>query len=221
MAIISFPPVEIANEDGLLAFGGDLEVSSLLMAYEKGIFPWPISEEYPLAWFSPDPRGILRFENLKISSSLKKILKQKRFEVKFNHDFTSVIMGCRETHSRNHLSTWITEEIIEGYINLFLAKHAYCVETYLEGKLAGGIYGVNIGGYISGESMFHTESNASKVALVSLMEHLQKLKIGWIDTQTVSPFIKTMGGINIPRIQYLKILNVALRKKSPKNLFIE
>ena len=221
MAIISFPPLEIANEDGLLAFGGDLEVSSLLMAYKKGIFPWPISEEYPLAWFSPDPRGILKYEDLKISSSLKKILKQKRFEVKFNNDFPSVILGCRETHSKNNRTTWITEEIIQGYINLFFANHAFSVETYLNGKLVGGIYGVHIGGYFSGESMFHTESNASKVALVSLMEHLQKFKIGWIDTQTVSPFIKTMGGINIPRITYLKILGAALRKKSPQNLFME
>lgn len=219
MAIISFPPIEKANEDGLLAFGGDLEVSSLLMAYKQGIFPWPISEEYPLAWFSPNPRGILRYEDLNISTSLKKILRQKKFEIKFNHDFPSVIIGCRNSHQKNNQSTWITEEIILAYINLFFSQYAYSVETYLEGKLVGGIYGVQIGCLITGESMFHIESNASKVALVHLMEHLHKFKIDWIDTQTVTPFIKTMGGTTIPREEYLKMLKLALKRKPPKNLF--
>jgi leucyl/phenylalanyl-tRNA---protein transferase len=221
MAIISFPPVDKATEDGLLAFGGDLEVSSLLMAYKQGIFPWPISPEYPLAWFSPNPRGILRYEDLKISTSLKKILRQKRFEIKFNHDFPSVILGCKEAHQKDNYSTWITEEIILAYINLFFSGHAYSIGTYIGEKLVGGIYGVKIGCLITGESMFHLESNASKVALVHLMEHLHKFKIDWIDTQTVTPFIKTMGGITIPREEYLKMLKLSLRRKDPKNLFIQ
>jgi leucyl/phenylalanyl-tRNA---protein transferase len=219
MAIISFPPVENATEDGLLAFGGDLELSSLLMAYKQGIFPWPISQEYPLAWFSPDPRGILRYKDLNVSSSLKKILKKNKFEVKFNHDFPSVIIGCKEAHQRNGHSTWITEEIILAYINLFFSNYAYSVETYLEGRLVGGIYGVQIGCLVTGESMFHLESNASKVALVYLMEHLNLFKIDWIDTQTVTPFIKTMGGSTILRKEYLMMLKEALRRKNPKGLF--
>jgi leucyl/phenylalanyl-tRNA---protein transferase len=219
MAIISFPPVENATEDGLLAFGGDLELSSLLMAYKQGIFPWPISQEYPLAWFSPDPRGILRYKDLNVSSSLKKILKKNKFEVKFNHDFPSVIIGCKEAHQRNGHSTWITEEIILAYINLFFSNYAYSVETYLEGRLVGGIYGVQIGCLVTGESMFHLESNASKVALVHLMEHLNLFKIDWIDTQTVTPFIKTMGGSTILRKEYLTMLKEALRRKNPKGLF--
>lgn len=219
MAIISFPSVENATEDGLLAFGGDLELSSLLMAYKKGIFPWPISPEYPLAWFSPDPRGILRYKDLNVSSSLKKILKKNKFEVKFNHDFPSVIIGCKEAHQRNGRSTWITEEIILAYINLFFSKYAYSVETYLEGRLVGGIYGVRIGCLVTGESMFHTESNASKVALIHLMEHLKLFKIDWIDTQTVTPFIKTMGGTTISRKEYLTMVKAALRRKNPINLF--
>ena len=219
MAIISFPSVENATEDGLLAFGGDLQLSSLLLAYKKGIFPWPISQEYPLAWFSPDPRGILRYKDLNVSSSLKKILKKNKFEVKFNHDFPSVITGCKEAHQRNGHSTWITEEIILAYINLFFSKYAYSVETYLEGRLVGGIYGVRIGCLVTGESMFHIESNASKVALVHLMEHLKQFKIDWIDTQTVTPFIKTMGGTTILRKEYLTMLKAALRRKNPINLF--
>ncbi len=219
MAIISFPPVENATEDGLLAFGGDLELSSLLLAYKQGIFPWPISPEYPLAWFSPDPRGILRYEDLNISSSLKKIIKKNKFEVKFNHDFPSVIIGCKEAHQKNDHSTWITEEIILAYINLFFSQYAYCVGTYLDGRLVGGIYGVQIGCLVTGESMFHIESNASKVALVALMEHLKQFKIDWIDTQTVTPFIKTMGGTTISRKEYLKMLKAALKRKKPKNLF--
>lgn len=220
MAIISFPPVENATEEGLLGFGGDLEISSLLMAYKKGIFPWPISSECPLAWFSPDPRGILRYGDLKVSTSLKKILRQNKFEVKFNQNFSGVIMGCRDTHQKNSHSTWITEELILAYINLFFSGHAYSVEVYLDQKLAGGIYGVVLGALVTGESMFHIESNASKVALVHLMNHLHKFKIEWIDTQTVTPFIKTMGGTEISRDEYLKILRLSLRRKHPKNLFI-
>ncbi len=219
MGIISFPPVEKANEDGLLGFGGDLEIESLLLAYKQGIFPWPISDEYPLAWFSPDPRGILRFEDLIISTSLKKTIRQKRFEVKFNQDFPSVILGCRDAHTKNGCQTWITEEIILGYINLFFRGYAFSVESYLDNNLVGGIYGVNINGFISGESMFHTASNASKVALVELMKYLKQFNINWIDTQTVTPFIKSMGGKNIPRADYLTILNEALEIDPPKGLF--
>ena len=133
MAIISFPPIESADEDGLLAVGGDLEVKSLILAYQQGIFPWPIGIEYPLAWFSPNPRGIIRYDDLIISKSLKKLLRQNKFEVRFNTDFPSVILGCSQSKNRRDQNgTWITEEIILSYINLHFAGHAYSVETYFE-----------------------------------------------------------------------------------------
>jgi leucyl/phenylalanyl-tRNA--protein transferase len=220
LAILSFPPIEKADEDGLLALGGDLEVQSLLMAYEQGIFPWPLGPEYPLAWFSPDPRGILRYEDLIISKSLKKLLRQKKYEIRFNYDFPSVILGCAKSENRkNQEGTWITEDIILSYITLHFAGHAYSVETYFEDKLVGGMYGVQIGGFISGESMFYTKPNASKVALVCLMEYLQTQGINWIDTQLVNPFLEKMGACEIPRSDYLEMLKRDLKRKVKRKLF--
>lgn len=220
MAIVSFPPIEQADEEGLLALGGDLDIPSLLLAYHSGVFPWPLGEDYPLAWFSPDPRGILRYEDLIISKSLKKILRQKNFEIKFNSDFPSVILGCAESKNRKDQNgTWITEEIILAYINLHFKGHAYSVETYFEGKLVGGMYGVQLGSYVSGESMFYTKSNASKVALVALMEYLHQRKIEWIDTQLVNPFLKKMGAKDIPRSHYIKMLNEGIQKRVSEDFF--
>jgi len=220
MAIVSFPPIEKADEDGLLALGGDLEIPSLLLAYQHGIFPWPLGPDYPLAWFSPDPRGILRYEDLIINKSLKKTLRQKKYDVKFNHDFPSVILGCAKSKNRKDQNgTWITEDIILSYINLHFAGHAYSVETYYEDKLVGGMYGVQMGAYISGESMFYTKSDASKVALVSLMEKLHQHKIDWIDTQLTNPFLEKMGATEIERNEYAKMLNKEIKRKVSKDLF--
>ena len=220
MTILSFPPIDTADEDGLLAIGGDLEVSSLLLAYGQGVFPWPLGPEYPLAWFSPDPRGILRYEDLIISKSLKKTLRQEKFEVRFNTDFPSVILGCAKSANRKgQEGTWITEEIILSYLNLHFAGHAYSVETYFENKLVGGMYGVHLGGFVSGESMFYTKSNASKVALVSLMEYLHDHNINWLDTQLVNPFLEKMGTTEIPRSVYAQMLNAQLERKVSRDLF--
>lgn len=211
MAIAEFPPVESADEHGLLALGGDLDLESLLLAYSQGIFPWPISKEYPLAWFSPDPRGILAFEKLHLSKSFRKFLKKNPYEIKFNTNFEAVIMNCAQVARPENQGTWITQEIIDSYINLFHKGFAYSVETYLEERLVGGIYGVCINRFYSGESMFHTEDNASKVALVSLLYQLNQNGIGWIDTQMVTPVVESLGGVAIPRETYLKMLDVALK----------
>ncbi|RLA65579.1 MAG: leucyl/phenylalanyl-tRNA--protein transferase [Epsilonproteobacteria bacterium] len=220
MAIVSFPSIEKADEEGLLALGGDLEIPSLLLAYKQGIFPWPLGADYPLAWFSPDPRGILRHKDLLISKSLKKILRQEKFEVKFNHDFPSVILNCAKSNNRKDQNgTWITEDIILSYINLHFAGHAYSVETYFEDKLVGGMYGVQIGAYVSGESMFYTRSNASKVALVSLMEYLHQQKIDWLDTQLINPFLEKMGALEISRVDYIKMLDKSIKRKVSKDFF--
>ena len=212
MAIADFPPVDTADEHGLLALGGDLEVESLLLAYSRGIFPWPISEEYPLAWFSPNPRGILAFEKLHISKSLKKFLKSNPYEVKFNTDFESVIMNCAMVARSDNQGTWITQEIINSYIKLHKEGYAYSVETYLDGNLVGGVYGVCINRFYSGESMFHKADNASKVALIALLYSLNKQNIGWLDTQMVTPVVESLGGVEIPRDTYLKMLEVAIKR---------
>jgi leucyl/phenylalanyl-tRNA--protein transferase len=211
MAITQFPPVESADEDGLLALGGDLEIESLLLAYSQGIFPWPISEEYPLAWFSPDPRGILAFDKLHLSKSFRKFLKKNPYEIRFNTNFEAVIMNCALVKRNGQASTWITQEIINSYIELHKKDYAYSIETYRENSLVGGVYGVCINRFYSGESMFHLEDNASKVALVSLLYQLKQRGIGWIDTQMVTPVVESLGGVEIPRETFLKILNVALK----------
>lgn len=214
MAIHDFPPVETADQHGLLALGGDLEVDSLLLAYSRGIFPWPISKEYPLAWFSPNPRGILFFKNIHLSKSFKKFLKNNPYTVKFNTDFENVIRNCstvkRQGHEQGDNETWITEALIHSYKKLYEAGHAYSVETYLDDKLVGGVYGVCINRFYSGESMFYKADNASKVALIALMYSLNQKNIYWLDTQMVTPVVKSLGGIEIPRKTYLEMLKVAI-----------
>lgn len=211
MAIIEFPPVENADENGLLALGGDLEIESLLLAYTQGIFPWPINEEYPLAWFSPDPRGILAFNNLHLSKSFRKFLKKNPYEVRFNTNFEAVIMNCAQVKRKEEgVGTWITEDIINAYIDLHKEGYAYSVETYENDHLVGGVYGVCINRFYSGESMFHLKDNASKVALVSLLYKLEQQDIHWIDTQMVTPVVESLGGVEIPRNKYLKMLEHAL-----------
>lgn len=210
MAIVSFPPLEECDEHGLLALGGDLEVESLLLAYSQGIFPWPISEEYPLAWFSPDPRGILFFDKLHLSKSFRKFLKKNPYEIRFNTNFEAVIMNCGGVKRNDQSSTWITKDIINAYIELHRKGFAYSIETYFDDRLVGGVYGVCINRFYSGESMFHLEDNASKVALVSLMYMLKQRDIGWIDTQMVTPVVESLGGLEIPRETFLKMLKFSL-----------
>lgn len=212
MAIADFPPVETADEHGLLALGGDLEIESLLLAYSRGIFPWPISNEYPLAWFSPNPRGILAFDKLHISKSLRKFLKNNPYEIRFNTNFESVIMNCAMVARADNQGTWITQDIINSYIRLHKEGYAYSVETYLDGNLVGGVYGVCINRFYSGESMFHKADNASKVALIALLYSLNQQNIGWLDTQMVTPVVEGLGGVEIPRETYLKMLEVAIKR---------
>lgn len=204
---VKFPPVEEASEDGLLAIGGELDQETLLEAYKHGVFPWPVRPDYPMTWFSPNPRGIIDFENFKVGRTLAKFLKKNPYSIKFNHDFDKVIQNCSQTTRKHEVGTWIHPIIIKGYSNLFQQKLAYCVSVYDEEELVGGLYGVCIGEIISGESMFHTKSNASKVALVGLINKLKTNGIKFIDTQMVTPVIESFGGENIPRQDFIKRIN--------------
>lgn len=210
MAITNFPPIETADEHGLLALGGDLELETLVLAYSKGIFPWPISEDYPLAWFSPDPRGILTFGNLHLSTSLKKFLKKNPYEIRFNTNFKAVIENCANAKRALDQGTWITQEIIDAYVELHNEGLAYSSEAYLDGELVGGVYGVCMNRFYSGESMFHLAPNASKVALVSLLYKLHQQGIEWLDTQMVTPVVASLGGVEVPRETFLKMLDVSI-----------
>lgn len=222
MPIYEFPPVDTADEHGLLALGGDLETESLLLAYQQGIFPWPISDEYPLAWFSPDPRGILFFQDFKIPQSFKKTLKNSQLEITFNKDFKAVIQACSNVSNRKGTDgTWITEEIIEAYLKFHEEGYAYSVEAWDQNyELVGGLYGVNIGTFVSGESMFYRQSNASKIVLYYLMHHLHDHGIEWLDTQMVTSVVKSFGGKEISRPHYLDLLNENLAERKPEKLFL-
>lgn len=211
MAITEFPSINQSDEHGLVAVGGDLETESLLLAYSQGIFPWPISPEYPLAWFSPDPRGILAFDKLHLGKSFRKFLRKNPYEVKFNTNFEEVIRHCARVKRPDQGSTWITPEMISAYIEMHQLGFAYSIETYLEDRLVGGVYGVCINRFYSGESMFHLEDNASKVALVSLLYLLKQRDIGWIDTQMVTPVVESLGGVEIARETFVKMLAISLQ----------
>ncbi len=220
MPVIVFPPIESASDEGLLAIGGNLDNETLLAAYTQGIFPWPVSKETPLTWFSPDPRGLLYIENFHTSKSFLKFLKKNPFKVKFNSDFRSVIEKCCLIDRKHEEGTWITNEIINAYHSFFDDGHAYSVEVYQNEKLVGGLYGVIIGEYISGESMFFEETNASKVALHALVQVLKSNQIKWLDTQMVTPVIQSMGGEYCDRKDFIELLSKSISvKKTRKQIF--
>jgi leucyl/phenylalanyl-tRNA--protein transferase len=209
---ILFPPVEMADEDGLVAVGGDLEVDTLIEANRRGIFPWPISTDpvntqIPNTWFSPNPRGILDFQKTHLSHSFQKFLKKNPFNVTFNKAFQEVINKCSSTPRKDQPGTWINEDIIRSYSAMFEAGYAYSVDVWREDKLVGGIYGVSLGNFISGESMFTHEDNASKFALYSLIQQLKLKNINWIDTQMVTTIVGQFGGEYISRPAFLKKLS--------------
>lgn len=214
MAIIKFPPVESADENGLVAIGGDLEIPSLLLAYSSGIFPWPHSEYLRTLWFSPDPRGILEFRNLHLSKSLKKFLKKNTFDIRLNYDFPATIMACANSKNRGgNNQTWITDKMIEAYIDFHYAGHAFSVEAYnSKEELVGGLYGVKLKNFCAGESMFYLEENASKACVVWLMNYLNDIGITWLDTQMVTPVVESLGGIEISRNLFMQKLSASLNK---------
>lgn len=208
MPIIDFPPINTADENGLLAIGGDYHPQSLLLAYSRGIFPWPIGEEYPLAWFTPNPRGIIPCDKIHIPRSLKKYIKKNDYQISFNQDFDTVILECAKTHAANDEGTWITQELIDGYRNFHREGYAYSVEVRnSDSELVGGLYGVNIGGFISGESMFHKEKNTSKIALLMLLINLKKISVQYLDTQMVTPVTANLGAKEIDRELFAKSLS--------------
>ena len=210
MVVSYFPPVEHADRTGLLAVGGDMDPETLLLAYTNGIFPWPY-EEGELAWFSPPKRAVLFFKDLHIPRSLEKSLKKQQFKFALNTDFAAVIRNCAALVNRGHQNgTWITSDIIQGYTRLNQLGFAMSFEARLNGELVGGVYGVKIHRYFSGESMFYRVTNGSKFALINAIDELKKQGVTWIDCQVMTPTLKTFGAIEILRDDYLKLLKSAL-----------
>lgn len=203
----ALPPAETANEEGLLAVGGDLTVPSLLDAYHQGIFPW-YEESQPVLWWSPDPRMVLFPEKLKISKSMKQLIKKDFFQVSFNAAFEEVIENCAKIKRAGQAGTWITEEMKVSYQELHDLNIAQSVEIWQQNELVGGLYGIYLKGknIFCGESMFTKVSNASKYGFIKLVEKLQKQDIKLIDCQVFTPHLESLGAEEIPRKEFLKFL---------------
>ncbi len=201
-----FPSVQLAlsEPNGLLAVGGDLSPERLIAAYRQGIFPW-YNEDQPILWWSPNPRAVLFPEALNISRSLRKVIRQKRFDITFDQDFEGVITACAEPRPYEQ-ETWISPEIFEAYVTLHRLGYGHSVEAWQEGRLVGGLYGIAIGQVFFGESMFSRESNASKVAFVHLSRQLQRWHYRAIDCQVSSEHLHSLGAIDIPRVDFLSLL---------------
>ena len=213
MTISQFPPLDTADEDGLLAIGGDLDVDSLLLAYRSGIFPWPLNSEI-LAWFSPPKRAVLFFNELHISKSLEKSLRHSDYEIAFDRNTARVIRSCSEAKNRKgQRGTWITKDMVHAYIRLHEAGYCHSVEYYKQGELQGGLYGVRIGGFFAGESMFHIKRDASKICLLNLVERLKSEGMSWLDCQAMTPLLASFGAREIERDQFLELLSTATRQK--------
>lgn len=189
---VMFPNPELAEDDGLLAIGGDLSFERLLLAYCNGIFPW-YSDDEPILWWCPKPRFVIKPNEVNVSKSMKRVFNKREFKVTFDNDFEGVIRNCKELRE-NKEGTWITNEIMSAYIDLFKRGFATSVEVYKEEKLVGGLYGVKIGRCFFGESMFSTETNASKVALISMCRRLEKEDYIFLDCQMHTNHLESMGG---------------------------
>lgn len=203
-----FPPVTDALEDGLLAMGGDVSIERLLLAYRNGIFPW-YDDTVPL-WWSPDPRFVLIPEELKVSKSMQQIIKKKTFTFKVNTDFSQVIQYCQLLNRKGQDGTWITEELKESFIELHRLGHAHSAEAWMNNELVGGLYGIKMGPFFFGESMFSKVSNASKFAFIHWVRQLQQEGVILIDCQVYTEHLESLGATMIPRKEFISLLNTHL-----------
>jgi leucyl/phenylalanyl-tRNA--protein transferase len=211
---LAFPPVEQA-EDGLLAVGGDLSPERLLLAYRSGIFPW-YDESLPILWHSPDPRCVLPVGGLHVGRTLRRVITKGTYEIRYDTVFERVVRSCQRAPRPGQDGTWITEEMVRAYCTLHRLGYAHSVETWLEGELAGGLYGVSLGHVFFGESMFAWQPNASKVALVLLAERIARWQFPIIDAQVPTPHTVSMGAEEWPRSTFLELLRRELRHPTRK-----
>ncbi|UYQ91628.1 leucyl/phenylalanyl-tRNA--protein transferase [Chitinophaga horti] len=199
-----FPPVQLAEPDGLLAYGGDLRPERLLLAYRSGIFPW--YSEKPILWWCPDPRFVLLPRELKISASMKQVLKKGQFEITVNKNFSAVMSNCGRIARPGQDGTWITKEMLKAYEKLHELGYAVSVECWQNGELVGGLYGLRIGRCFFGESMFARVSNASKAAFITFVKQLETEGVVLIDCQVHTEHLESLGARFMPRAEFLGIL---------------
>ncbi len=204
-----FPAVQSAGESGLLAIGGDLSSERLLLAYRNGIFPW-YNENDPICWYCPDPRFVLFPEELNISKSMRTVLNSGKFFFTVNGAFTEVIKNCKTVIRKDQPGTWISDTIIAAYISLHLQGFAHSAETWNNGELVGGLYGIRLGKVFFGESMFSKQSNASKFAFIRYIQYLQKQHVQLIDCQVYTSHLQSLGARMIERENFLQLLKTLI-----------
>jgi leucyl/phenylalanyl-tRNA--protein transferase len=211
MAIIQFPDPRTASPEGIVAIGGDLHPESILAAYRQGIFPWPV-EKLPLLWFSPPERGVLDFGELHVPRSLRRARQRTTLQFSIDRAFPAVIAACAESPRPGQHGTWITPAVVAAYTRLSRMGIAHSVEAWREGRLVGGVYGVDIDGAFAAESMFYVEENASKLALLHLVECLKVVGLDWIDIQTLTPHMERLGAKAVGREAFLRRLQLTRRR---------
>ena len=201
-----FPPVEEASYEGVLAIGGDLSIERLLLAYRNGIFPW-FNEDEPILWWAPPERMVIAPAIYKVSKSIRNLLNQNKFRVTFNQNFKEVIYGCKAVERKEQDGTWISNDIIESYTKLHEMGIAKSVEVWQDDELVGGLYGIDLGHIFCGESMFSKVPNASKIAFVSLINHLKENNYKLLDCQVHNDHLEKLGAIEISRETFMKVLH--------------
>ncbi len=206
MALKLFPDPREATPDGIVAVGGRPEPALLAEAYEHGIFPWPV-EGYPLLWFSPPERGLLFFRELHVPRSLARERRRTRLQFTIDRAFERVIRACASVERAHERGTWITRDMIRGYCEFHRRGRAHSVEAWEGGELVGGVYGVDAGGAFAGESMFRLRPNASKLALLFLIDHLRGRGLEWLDIQVLTPHMEALGARLVPREEFLSLLS--------------
>jgi len=200
-----FPPVTEADEEGILAIGGDLSTQRLLLAYRNGIFPWYTDDE-PIIWWCPNPRFVLFPDEIKISKSMRAVVKKQTYSFTINNCFNNVIKNCKTINREGQSGTWISEEIIDAYTNLHNLGYALSAETWKNNKLIGGFYGVKMGNIFFGESMFSLSPNASKFAFIQLVQHLKNEGVKLIDCQVYTNHLESLGAKMIDRNDFMRLL---------------
>lgn len=210
-----FPDPLFTNGQSPACFGGDLSPERLFNAYRLGFFPW-FSEGEPILWWHPDPRFVLFPENLKVSKSMRPYFNQQKYTVSYDTRFREVMEACRATFRPGQWGSWITEDLIEGYVGLHEMGLAHCVEVYEDGELVGGLYGLALGKVFFGESMFHVRPNASKFAFITLVRRLQSEGFRLIDCQQETAHLTSLGGESIPRGQFLQLIGEAVEEPAER-----
>ncbi len=212
------PETALREPNGLLAAGGNLSVDTLRTAYRQGIFPW-YTEGQPLLWWSPDPRAVIYADRLHVSRSLRKILMRKHYEIRVDFAFEEVLKNCAQPRS-GRTETWITRAMHQAYMDMYAAGHAHCVECWIDGTLAGGLYGIASGSVFSGESMFSNRANASKIVMAHLVAGIRQAGFTLLDCQITSPHLTSLGATELARAEFIRVLHSTAERELdwPKSL---